>query len=191
MTTPSGPDAAGAPELRSWLPSFLLLASIWGTSFLFIKVGVRELHPLWLTFGRVVAGMATLLLILVATRDRLPRDLRLWGHLAVTAALGVAIPFTLFGFGEQRVSSVLAGIWNATTPLVALPLVVLAGVAVSQDTLRRLRAARRTPTAVVEAPAADAPESLSAPTGGDRAAHRPPVAGGPARPEVSGGSPSR
>jgi drug/metabolite transporter (DMT)-like permease len=131
VTTPTGPDAATGtpgrvPELRSWLPSFLLLAAIWGTSFLFIKVGVRELHPLWLTFGRVVAGAATLLVVLVATRDRLPRDLRLWGHLVVIAALGVAIPFTLFGFGEQRVSSVLAGIWNATTPLVALPLAVLA-----------------------------------------------------------------
>ncbi len=126
VTTSAGPDATRTPELRAWLPSFLLLAAIWGTSFLFIKVGVRELHPLWLTFGRVLAGAATLLVVLVATRDRLPRDARLWGHLVVLAALGVAIPFTLFGFGEQRVSSVLAGIWNATTPLVALPLAVLA-----------------------------------------------------------------
>ena len=117
--------AAGAP-FRDWLPAFLLLASIWGTSFLFIKVGVAELHPLWLTFGRVAAGAATLLVVLAVTRDRLPRDPRLWGHLVVVAALGVAVPFTLFGFGEQRVSSVLAGIWNATTPLVALPLAVLA-----------------------------------------------------------------
>jgi drug/metabolite transporter (DMT)-like permease len=48
-----------------------------------------------------------------------------WGHLAVAGAIGVAIPFTLFGYGEQRVSSILAGIWNATTPLVALPLAAL------------------------------------------------------------------
>jgi drug/metabolite transporter (DMT)-like permease len=107
------------------LPSFLLLAVIWGTSFLFIKVGVRELHPLWLTFARVAAGVTVLLIVLAVTRDRLPRDPRLWGHLAVIAALGVSLPFTLFGFGEQRVSSVLAGIWNAATPLVALPLAVL------------------------------------------------------------------
>src|SRR4051794_41211340 len=43
----------------------------------------------------------------------------------VVGALGVALPFTLFGYGEQRVSSVLAGIWNAATPLVALPLAVM------------------------------------------------------------------
>jgi drug/metabolite transporter (DMT)-like permease len=54
------------------------------------------------------------------TRQRLPRDPRLWTHLGVVAVLVNAAPFTLFGFGEQRVSSVLAGIWNATTPLVTL-----------------------------------------------------------------------
>jgi drug/metabolite transporter (DMT)-like permease len=111
---------------RRWVPAFVLLAMIWGSSFLFIKVGVRELHPLYVTLGRLSAGALTLLVILVLTRDRLPRDPRLWGHLAVVAMVSNAVPFTLFGYGEQRVSSVLAGIWNATTPLVALPLSALA-----------------------------------------------------------------
>jgi drug/metabolite transporter (DMT)-like permease len=123
VTTAIAPDTR--PGLRAWLPGYLLLAAIWGTSFLFIKVGVRELHPLWLTFGRVTAGALTLLVVLAVTRDRLPREPRLWGHLMVVGALGVALPFTLFGYGEERVSSVLAGIWNAATPLVALPLAVL------------------------------------------------------------------
>jgi drug/metabolite transporter (DMT)-like permease len=108
-----------------WLPGFALLAAIWGSSFLFIKVGVAELHPLYLTLGRVAAGALTLLLTLLAIRDRLPRDPRLWGHLAVVAAVGNVAPFTLFGYGEQRVSSGLAGIWNAVTPLVVLPVAVL------------------------------------------------------------------
>ena len=121
VTSQTGPDRA-AP---AWLPGFLALAVIWGTSFLFIKVGVRELHPLWLTFGRVATGALVLVAIMLVTRDRLPRDPRVWAHLVVVAALGVSAPFTLFGFGEQRVSSVLAGIWNAATPLVALPLAAL------------------------------------------------------------------
>jgi drug/metabolite transporter (DMT)-like permease len=125
VTTPPATYPDSRPALRSWLPGFLVLAVIWGSSFLFIKVGVRELHPVWLTFGRVAAGAVTLLVILLVTRDRLPRDPVLWAHLVVVAALGVVIPFTLFGYGEQRVSSVLAGIWNAATPLVALPLTVL------------------------------------------------------------------
>jgi drug/metabolite transporter (DMT)-like permease len=111
--------------MRSWLPGFITLAAIWGSSFLFIKVGVEELHPVYVTLGRVAAGMITLLILLAVLRDRLPRDPKLWLHLTVTGAIGVALPFTLFGYGEQRVSSLLAGIWNATTPLVVLPLAVL------------------------------------------------------------------
>ncbi|MFG3709140.1 DMT family transporter [Micromonospora sp. NPDC047670] len=122
MTAESTPDRAA---LRSWLPGFIALAAIWGSSFLFIKVGVEELHPLHLTLYRVGAGAVTLLVVLAVFRDRLPTEPRVWAHLAVVAALGVAVPFTLFGYGEQRVESMLAGIWNATTPLIVLPLAVL------------------------------------------------------------------
>ena len=111
--------------VRSWLPGFLALAVIWGSSFLFIKVGVAELHPLYVTLGRVVIGALTLLSALAVTRTPLPRDLRLWAHLTVVGTFGVALPFTLFAYGEERISSTLAGIWNATTPLVVLPLAVL------------------------------------------------------------------
>nr|WP_240947801.1 DMT family transporter [Planosporangium mesophilum] len=111
--------------MRSWLPGYLLLALIWGSSFLFIKVGVRELHPLHVTLYRVVAGVLMVGALVLVTRTRLPREPRVWGHLFVVGVVGVVIPFTLFGYGEQRVSSVLAGIWNATTPLVALPVATL------------------------------------------------------------------
>ncbi|MGA4732103.1 DMT family transporter [Micromonospora taraxaci] len=122
MTTDTTPDKA---PLSAWLPGFLALAAIWGSSFLFIKIGVAELHPVQLTLYRVVAGALTLLVVLAVLRDRLPREPRVWAHLAVVAAFGVAVPFTLFGYGEQRVESMLAGIWNATTPLIVLPLAVL------------------------------------------------------------------
>jgi len=121
VTTATAPDKA---DPRGWLPGFLLLAAIWGSSFLFIKVGVAELHPLYVTLGRALAGAVTLLVVMLLTRDRLPRDPRIWLHLTVTGVIGVAMPFTLFGYGEERVSSSLAGIWNATTPLLVLPLAV-------------------------------------------------------------------
>ena len=124
----SGVNAAAAPDkahLSSWFPGYLALAVIWGSSFMFIKIGIRELHPMYVALGRVTAGALTVALVLLITRSRLPRDPRVWGHLAVVGAVGVAIPFTLFGYGEQRVASVLAGIWNATTPLVVLPVAVL------------------------------------------------------------------
>ncbi|MDQ4039966.1 MAG: DMT family transporter [Actinomycetota bacterium] len=121
----SPPVPAAEVAAKRWLPSFLILAVIWGSSYLFIKVGVQELHPLHLSLFRVAIGASTLLVILAATRDRLPSDLRLWMHLFVVAGIGVALPFTLFGYGEQRVDSTLAGLWNATTPLIVLPMAVL------------------------------------------------------------------
>lgn len=134
----SGVDTAtDRPPLRAWLPGYLALVLIWGSSFLFIKVGVRELHPLYVTFGRVLAGVLTVLVVLLVMRARLPRDPRIWGHLAVIGTVGVAIPFSLLAYGEQRISSSLAGIWNATTPLVALPVAVLV-MRTERMTARRL-----------------------------------------------------
>jgi drug/metabolite transporter (DMT)-like permease len=98
------------------------LALISGTSFLFIKVAVRDLQPLYVTFGRVAIAAIALLAVLAARRERLPGELRQWGHVAVAAALGLLVPFTLFGYAEQHTSSALAGIGNATTPLFVLPL---------------------------------------------------------------------
>jgi drug/metabolite transporter (DMT)-like permease len=101
------------------------LAAIWGCSFLFISVGVRELHPMYLALGRVIAGSVVLLAFLAIKRESLPREPRLWAHTFVIGAIGSAIPWTLFGYGEQRVPSLLAGIWNGITPLVVLPVAVL------------------------------------------------------------------
>ncbi|WP_460656094.1 DMT family transporter [Kribbella endophytica] len=122
MSTLTTPDK---PPVRAWLPTMLTLAAIWGCSFLFISVGVRELHPMYLALGRVIAGSAVLLVVLAFKREALPRDPRLWAHTFVIGAIGSALPWTLFGYGEQRVPSLLAGIWNGITPLVVLPVAVL------------------------------------------------------------------
>ncbi|MEV4262971.1 DMT family transporter [Kribbella sp. NPDC049584] len=122
MSTVTTPDKA---PVRAWLPVMLALAAIWGCSFLFISVGVRELPPLYLALGRVIAGSVVLLAILVVKREPLPRDPRLWAHSFVAGAIGSAIPWTLFGYGEERIPSLLAGIWNGITPLIVLPIAVL------------------------------------------------------------------
>jgi drug/metabolite transporter (DMT)-like permease len=107
----------------------LLVALIWGASFMFIKVeldaGVAPLHVAWL---RCVFGAAALWAVLRARGEAVPRDRVLLGHLAVVAALMNSLPFVLFAYGETEVSSLLAGIFNATTPLLTLvfSLVVLA-----------------------------------------------------------------
>jgi drug/metabolite transporter (DMT)-like permease len=108
-----------------WQARFALLALAWGSTFLFIKIGVEALAPLQVSFGRLLVGTAVLLALVAARGERLPVERRTWARLAVAAVLLNVAPFTLFAYGEQHVSSVLAGIWNATVPLFTLPVAVL------------------------------------------------------------------
>ena len=113
-----------APDVRAaripWQAKYVLLALIWGSSFLLMKVGLRTMAPLQISGLRILAGAATLVVLLAATAGRLPRDRRVWGHLVVSGIFLTALPFSLFAAGEERVSSALAGIGNATTPLAAV-----------------------------------------------------------------------
>jgi drug/metabolite transporter (DMT)-like permease len=109
-----------APDTPDWRPRFALLALIWGSSFLSIKVAVDVLAPVDVAFGRVSLGALVLVIALAARRQGLPRGRAVWGHLFVIALFGNSIPFLLLAEGETRISSVLAGIWNATTPLLTL-----------------------------------------------------------------------
>jgi drug/metabolite transporter (DMT)-like permease len=102
------------------------VSAIWGSSFVLIKVAGEELPPVYVALGRIALGAATLHLLVIALRDRLPRDPRLWGQLAILAVFWNAIPFVCFAWGEERASSVLAGIWNGTTPLIVLVLLAVA-----------------------------------------------------------------
>jgi drug/metabolite transporter (DMT)-like permease len=117
-----GPAAAAAD---GWRTRFLLLTLIWGASFLFIKLGVAAFAPLQVALGRVVFGTAALLAVLRARREPLPREPVVWAHLAVAALLLNVVPFTLFAAAEQSISSALAGICNATTPLFTLLVAIL------------------------------------------------------------------
>ena len=94
-------------------------------SFVLIKIGNRGFTPVQVSFGRMLFGLLALTPVLLAQRGRLPRDRRTWLHLGVAAVLVNSAPFTLFAFGEQHVSSLLAGIWNGTTPLFVLAVVLL------------------------------------------------------------------
>lgn len=94
-----------------------LLAVIWGSSFLWIKLALRGLSPEEVTFARLALGAVVLFGIAAARRDRLPRSAGMWAHIAVASVFGNAVPYLLFSLGEQHVSSSTAGILNATTPL--------------------------------------------------------------------------
>jgi drug/metabolite transporter (DMT)-like permease len=94
----------------------LALAAIWGASFLFIKVAVRDFEPATLVFGRVLLAALTLLPIALATTGL--RGLRRsWLGLAVMGALNSAIPFWLLSFGETRLDSGLTAVIQAAAPI--------------------------------------------------------------------------
>ncbi len=118
--------AAAQGSGREWLLPYVGAALIWGCSFLFIKVGLEALSPIHVAFGRQALGAVTLLVLAAVTRVRLPRDRRTWAHLFVVGLLLNSVPSTLFALGETHVSSVVAGIINAVTPLATILVMFLA-----------------------------------------------------------------
>ena len=95
----------------------LALGAIWGASFMFIKVGGRELQPFALVEVRL--GLAALVMLaVVATRPGVPQAMREnWRPLVVLGLINCAVPYTLLTWGENYISSGLAAIYNSTSPL--------------------------------------------------------------------------
>ncbi len=120
-----------------WQASFVALGLIWGCSFLFIKLGLQSFSPVEVAFGRLAVGAVVLLAVARLTRTRLPRTPGTWRHLAVVGLLFCSLPAMFFAYGETRVSSILAGIINAATPLATLA-VVLAAFREEQPTRERM-----------------------------------------------------
>lgn len=101
----------------STLVRFVLLALTWGSSFLLIKVGLEGMSPGQVVLFRLAFGALALVVLSAMSRTWVPRDRRVWGHLAVVGVLLCTIPFFLFVWAETQISSSLASIFNATTPL--------------------------------------------------------------------------
>ena len=112
-------------DRRSWT-RLLVLGAIWGASYMFIKIGLRDLTPEAIAFIRV--ALAALILVPMAWAQGTLESLRgLAGWLFVIGAVQVAVPFVLIGLGEQEISSGLAGILVATTPMFTALLAIWVG----------------------------------------------------------------
>jgi drug/metabolite transporter (DMT)-like permease len=102
-----------------------ILAVLWGTTFLFIKISLGGLSPVQMVCGRMLFGTALLFLVLVWRRERFWHTPHLFLHLGVASAVANLAPYFLFAWAEQRVDSSLAGTLNSTTPLFTLLLAYL------------------------------------------------------------------
>lgn len=113
-TTPAAP----APAAPGWITTqFVLGGLVWGASFLFMKVALEGLSPAQVAWSRTLLGALSLGIIVLIRRETLSRSIRVWGHLLVLGTTFCVVPFLLFAWAQQHVSSGLASIFNATTPI--------------------------------------------------------------------------
>ena len=115
-------------EDRKIWAAFWLLALAWGTSFLFIKIGLRTLQPLTLVALRLLVGWFGLMAIVAWRRLSLPRAWSAWRHLLVLGTVNTAVPFILITWAESGpngIDSAVAAVLNSTVPLFTI---IIAGV---------------------------------------------------------------
>jgi drug/metabolite transporter (DMT)-like permease len=105
---------------RAYVPLLLLLAAIWGASFMFIKVADREIEPTTMMAGRLLVASVFLLAFLTARLGWRTATVELrgvWREGLVLGVVNAAIPFTLIAWGEKHVDSGVAAIANASMPI--------------------------------------------------------------------------
>ena len=102
--------------LAEWL-LLVALSVLWGGSFFFAEVALAELPPFTVVLARVSLAAVALVAMVLASRQPVPRSLRLGGAFVVMGALNNLIPFSLIVWGQTAIASGLAATLNATTPL--------------------------------------------------------------------------
>ena len=127
MTTPAAP--AITPISAALL---LALAAVWGGSFFFAEVALREVPPLTITLHRVFWAVPVLIAVLWWQGVSWPRSPRVWGAYLVMGALNNAIPFSLIFWGQTQIESGLASILNGTTAVFGA---VVAGLLLKDEPL--------------------------------------------------------
>lgn len=103
----------------------LALATVWGASYTFIKIGVATIPPVTLIAARTLIAGAVLLAIIRSRGLRLPGDAANWQRFLVQACLNSVVPFTLIAWAERRVDAGLATILNSTSPIFAFLMIAI------------------------------------------------------------------
>jgi drug/metabolite transporter (DMT)-like permease len=124
-------------SLKDWA-LLMALVAMWGSAFLFIKLGVATVPPATLVAARLALGTAVLLPLVYMRGLRLPPLGGAWLPFIVMALIGNAVPFYLITWGQQTVPSALAGILMAIMPLATM---VLAHFAIAGERMTRHRVA--------------------------------------------------
>ncbi|WP_418119146.1 DMT family transporter [Variovorax sp. 350MFTsu5.1] len=135
-STPSSIDTPRANLAFEWV-LLAVLATCWGASYTFIKIGVATIPPVTLIAARTLVAGLLLLAVLHMRGVRLPTEPATWGRFVLQACLNSVLPFTLIAWAERSVDAGLATILNSTSPIFIFLLGLGLGGA-DRPTLRRL-----------------------------------------------------
>jgi drug/metabolite transporter (DMT)-like permease len=129
---------AATPSIsnESWL-LLILLSILWGGSFLFIGIAVKELPSLLIVFVRVAIAAAVLLPVHWLLQGALPRDAKTWIAVGGMSIVNNVIPFSLIVYGQHSITSGLASVINASTPFFGAVFMAVAAI----ETLRKSKIA--------------------------------------------------
>jgi drug/metabolite transporter (DMT)-like permease len=99
---------------------------IWGASFLFIELALTFLTPVGVAFGRTAFGALAMVVAMLVFRTKLPTSWEAWKHLTIAGLMMSSIPFVLFSYAQTEVTSALAAIINAVTPIATVIVILIA-----------------------------------------------------------------
>ena len=113
-------------KTSAWLLWFSIAGLIWGASFLFIEMALTFLTPIGVAFGRTFFGALAMVVAMLIFRSKLPTSFEAWKHLTIAGILMSSIPFVLFAYAQTQVTSALAAIINAVTPITTVIVLLVA-----------------------------------------------------------------
>ena len=111
---------------KPWVAMYSVAGLIWGASFLFIELALTFLNPIGVAFWRTVFGALSMLVAMFIFKSKLPTSFTAWKHLAISGIYMASVPYVLFAYAQTQVTSALAAIINAVTPIATVIVILIA-----------------------------------------------------------------
>ena len=111
---------------KPWVAMYTLAGLIWGASFLFVEYALTALTPIGVAFWRTTFGAHAMLIAVLIYKSKLPTSFEAWRKMAIAGMFMSSVPFTLFAFAQTYVTSALASILNAVTPIATVIVMLIA-----------------------------------------------------------------
>ena len=115
-----------ATARKPWVAMYTVAGLIWGGSFLFVEYALTALTPIGVAFWRTAFGAIAMLIAIAIYRSKLPTSFDAWKKMTIAGMFMSSVPFTLFAYAQTYVSSALASIINAVTPIATVVVMLIA-----------------------------------------------------------------